>query len=184
MTGQRSLGSNEYTRATVTNSEQTIDPFADNVFANDSDSPAGWDAHEVKRRILAQGAALGFDKLTVTDTDLSRVAPHLLSWLAEGFAGEMSYLERHVDERLHPSLLEPRTCRIVTARMQYLPADTQPIEVLEDSDKAYISRYALGRDYHKVLRRRLARLAQQINLTVADTEPRFAFRAFTDSAPV
>ena len=184
MTGQLSLGSKEYTRATVTNSEQTIDPFADNVFANDNDSPAGWDAHEAKRRILAQGTALGFDKLTVTDTDLSRAAPHVLSWLAEGFAGEMGYLERHVDKRLQPSLLEPGTCRIVTARMQYLPADTQPIEVLENSDKAYISRYALGRDYHKVLRRRLARLAEQINLTVADTEPRFAFRAFTDSAPV
>tara|TARA_Y200000002_G_scaffold379116_1_gene387761 strand:- start:653 stop:1573 length:921 start_codon:yes stop_codon:yes gene_type:complete len=96
----------------------------------------------------------------------------------------MGYLERHVDKRLQPSLLEPSTCRIVTARMQYLPADTQPIEVLENSDKAYISRYALGRDYHKVLRRRLARLAEQINLTLADTEPRFAFRAFTDSAPV
>ena len=184
MTGQLSLGSKEYTRATVTNSEQTIDPFSDNVSANDSDSPAGWDAHEAKRRILAQGTALGFDKLTVTDTDLSRAAPHVLSWLAEGFAGEMGYLERHVDKRLQPSLLEPGTCRIVTARMQYLPADTQPIEVLENSDKAYISRYALGRDYHKVLRRRLSRLAEQINLTVADTEPRFAFRAFTDSAPV
>ena len=184
MTGQLSLGSKEYTRATVTNSEQTIDPFSDNVSANDSDSPAGWDAHEAKRRILAQGTALGFDKLTVTDTDLSRAAPHVLSWLAEGFAGEMGYLERHVDKRLQPSLLEPGTCRIVTARMQYLPADTQPIEVLENSDKAYISRYALGRDYHKVLRRRLSRLAEQINLTVANTEPRFAFRAFTDSAPV
>ena len=168
----------------MTNSEQTIDPFADNVFASDSDSPAGWDAHEVKRRILAQGAALGFDKLAITDTDLSSAAPQVLSWLAEGFAGEMGYLERHVDMRLQPSLLEPRTCRIVTARMQYLPADTQPIEVLKNSDKAYISRYALGRDYHKVLRKRLARLAEQINLTLADTEPRFAYRAFTDSAPV
>jgi epoxyqueuosine reductase len=68
--------------------------------------------------------------------------------------------------------------------MQYLPADTQPIEVLESSDTAYISRYALGRDYHKVLRRRLAKLAEQINLTLADTQPKFAFRAFTDSAPV
>jgi epoxyqueuosine reductase len=133
---------------------------------------------------LAEGAALGFDKLAVTDTDLSKEEPHVLSWLAEGFAGEMGYLERHVDKRLQPSLLEPSTCRIITARMQYLPADTHPIEVLESSDKAYISRYALGRDYHKVLRRRLAKLAEQINLTLADADPKFAFRAFTDSAPV
>ena len=184
MTGQLSLESIEYTRATVTKSEPTIDPSADNAAAIDRESPAGWDAHEVKRRILAQGAALGFDKLAVTDTDLSKEAPHVLSWLAEGFAGEMGYLERHVDKRLQPSLLEPSTCRIITARMQYLPADTQPIEVLESSDTAYISRYALGRDYHKVLRRRLAKLAEQINLTLADTEPQFTFRAFTDSAPV
>mgnify|MGYP002051953766 FL=1 len=168
----------------MTKSEPTIDPSADNAAANERESPAGWGAHEVKRRILAQGAALGFDKLAVTDTDLSKEAPHVLSWLAEGFAGEMGYLERHVDKRLQPSLLEPSTCRIITARMQYLPADTQPIEVLESSDTAYISRYALGRDYHKVLRRRLAKLAEQINLTLADTQPKFAFRAFTDSAPV
>lgn len=108
----------------------------------------------------------------------------MLSWLAEGFAGEMSYLERHVDKRLHPEQLEPETCRIITARMQYLPADTQPLNVLESTDKAYISRYALGRDYHKVLRKRLAKLAEQINLTLAQASPRFVFRAFTDSAPV
>ena len=174
----------EYTRAPVTKSEPTIDPSADDPLANNSAPPAGWDALEVKRRILAEGAALGFDKLAVTDTDLSKEEPHVLSWLAEGFAGEMGYLERHVDKRLQPSLLEPSTCRIITARMQYLPADTHPIEVLESRDKAYISRYALGRDYHKVLRRRLAKLAEQINLTLADADPKFAFRAFTDSAPV
>ena len=110
MSGQLSLESIEYTRATVTKSEPTIDPSADNTAANDRESPAGWDAHEVKRRILAQGAALGFDKLAVTDTDLSKEAPHVLSWLAEGFAGDMGYLERHVDKRLQPSLLEPSTC--------------------------------------------------------------------------
>ena len=68
--------------------------------------------------------------------------------------------------------------------MQYLPADTQPLQVLENSSQAYISRYALGRDYHKVLRRRLAKLAEQINITLASSAPPFSFRAFTDSAPV
>ena len=138
----------------------------------------------MKARILAHGAALGFDKLAVTDTDLSTEEPHVRAWLAEGFAGQMSYLQRHVDKRLQPALLAPETCRIITARMQYLPADTQPLEVLENSDQAYISRYALGRDYHKVLRRRLAKLAQQINTTLTAAQPPFSFRAFTDSAPV
>ncbi len=96
----------------------------------------------------------------------------------------MSYLERNVDKRLQPELLEPDTCRIITARMQYLPPDTQPVKVLENSDLAYISRYALGRDYHKVLRRRLAKLAQSINMTLDQSTPPFQYRAFTDSAPV
>ena len=146
--------------------------------------PSKWDPAEVKSRILREGAALGFDKLAVTDTDLSDQEPHVLAWLANGFAGEMSYLERHVEKRLRPALLEQNTCRIITARMQYLPADTQPLQVLENSSQAYISRYALGRDYHKVLRRRLAKLAEQINITLASSAPPFSFRAFTDSAPV
>lgn len=130
------------------------------------------------------GASLGFNKLAITDTDLSEQEPHVLSWLANGFAGEMSYLERHVDKRLQPELLAPETCRVISARMQYLPTDTRPIEVLENSAQAYISRYALGRDYHKVLRRRLAKLAEQINITLDASSPPFTFRAFTDSAPV
>jgi epoxyqueuosine reductase len=155
-----------------------------NISDDSADDPIGWNPQEVKARILKEGAALGFDKLAVTDTDLSDQEPHVLAWLADGFAGEMSYLERHVEKRLRPALLEQHTCRIITARMQYLPADTQPVQVLEDSSQAYISRYALGRDYHKVLRRRLAKLAEQINITLAASAPPYAFRAFTDSAPV
>jgi epoxyqueuosine reductase len=138
----------------------------------------------VKAQILTQGKALGFDKLAITDTDLSQHTPHLRAWLAAGFAGEMGYMARNVEKRANPELLEPGTCRIITARMQYLPADTQPIQVLENSNLAYISRYALGRDYHKVMRRRLAKLAQQINITLEQGQAPFAFRAFTDSAPV
>ena len=138
----------------------------------------------MKAQILTQGKALGFDKLAITDTDLSQHTPHLRAWLAAGFAGEMGYMARNVEKRTNPELLEPGTCRIITARMQYLPADTQPIQVLENSNLAYISRYALGRDYHKVMRRRLAKLAQQINITLEQGQAPFAFRAFTDSAPV
>ena len=92
MTGQLSLESIEYTRATMTKSEPTIDPSADNAAANERESPAGWDAHEVKRRILAQGAALGFDKLAVTDTALSKEAPHVLSWMYHALSGAASTL--------------------------------------------------------------------------------------------
>ena len=156
------LSVNQYTGLSRQHNECDI-----NTLSDATDDTKDWNPSEVKARILAQGEALGFDKLAVTDTDLSAEEPHVRAWLAEGFAGQMTYLQRHVDKRLEPALLEPKTCRIITARMQYLPADTQPLEVLENSDQAYISRYALGRDYHKVLRRRLAKLAQQINTTLA-----------------
>ena len=124
--------------------------------------------------------SLGFDAVAVTDVDLSTHAPHVRDWLARGFAGEMTYLHRNLEKRLHPELLETDTCRVISARMNYLPADTQPLEVLENSQQAYISRYALGRDYHKVLRKRLATLAAQIDRAL----PGHRYRAFTDSAPV
>ena len=123
---------------------------------------------------------LGFQAIGITDVDLSEHEPHVRAWLEAGFAGDMGYLERNVEKRLHPEQLEPFTCRVITARMDYLAEDTQPLEVLANSSMAYVSRYALGRDYHKVLRRRLAKLAAQIN----DVLPQHQFRAFTDSAPV
>ena len=125
-------------------------------------------------------SALGFAEIGISDVDLSAHAPHVRAWLQAGFAGDMGYLERNVDKRLQPELLEPQTCRVISARMDYLAADTQPLQILEDPSRAYISRYALGRDYHKVLRRRLAKLAGQIN----EVLPEHRFRAFTDSAPV
>ncbi|NCF33468.1 MAG: tRNA epoxyqueuosine(34) reductase QueG [Proteobacteria bacterium] len=123
---------------------------------------------------------LGFDAVAVTDVDLSAHEPHVRDWLAKGFAGDMGYLHRNLDKRLHPELLETETCRVISARMNYLPADTQPIKVLENSTKAYVSRYALGRDYHKILRKRLATLATKIDHAL----PGHRYRAFTDSAPV
>jgi len=128
----------------------------------------------------AWSTELGFQEIGVSDVDLNAHQPHVRAWLAAGFAGDMTYLERNVEKRLHPELLEPQTCRVITARMNYLAADTQPLKILADAKKAYISRYALGRDYHKVLRRRLAKLAARINTELPDHR----FRAFTDSAPV
>jgi len=128
---------------------------------------------------------LGFQKLAITDIDLSEHGPHVRRWLDKGFAGEMGYLHRNLEKRLNPDQLEPGTYRVITARMNYLPADTQPIEILENPNKGYISRYALGRDYHKVLRRRLATLAGEINALLVQEQPaHYQFRAFTDSAPV
>lgn len=128
---------------------------------------------------------MGFQKLAITDIDLSEHGPHVRRWLDKGFAGEMGYLHRNLEKRLNPDQLEPGTYRVITARMNYLPADTQPIEILENPNKGYISRYALGRDYHKVLRRRLATLAGEINALLVQEQPaHYQFRAFTDSAPV
>ncbi len=131
-------------------------------------------------QLQAWGQDLGFDAIAVTDVDLSEHEPHVREWLANGFAGDMGYLHRNLDKRLHPELLELETCRIISARMNYMPLDTQPLEVLASSSKAYISRYALGRDYHKILRKRLATLAQKIDHAL----PGHHYRAFTDSAPV
>ncbi len=126
--------------------------------------------------------ALGFQQIGITHVDLSAHEPHVREWLARGFHGEMDYMARNLDKRLHPERLEPGTCAVVSARMNYLAQGAAPARVLKRSDQAYISRYALGRDYHKVLRRRLAKLAQRINAAAQAQDARF--RAFTDSAPV
>lgn len=123
---------------------------------------------------------LGFQALGITDTDLSEHDPHLRAYLSARFHGEMGYLARNLSKRLDPAALVPGTVRVISARMNYLPPDTQPLKILSDSSKAYISRYALGRDYHKVLRRRLAKLAARIDASFAGHQ----YRAFTDSAPV
>ena len=125
---------------------------------------------------------LGFQQIGITHVDLSAHEPHVREWLAKGFHGEMGYMARNLDKRLHPERLEAGTCTVISARMNYWAEGTQPLRILRRSDQAYISRYALGRDYHKVLRRRLAKLALRINEAAQARDARF--RAFTDSAPV
>ena len=125
---------------------------------------------------------LGFEQVGIAGVDLSEQEPHVRRWLERGFNGEMGYLERNVEKRLHPPLLEAGTCTVISARMNYLPAGSDPVETLADPDRAYIARYALGRDYHKLMRRRLAKLARRIDAAVQGVGARF--RAFTDSAPV
>lgn len=127
-------------------------------------------------------AELGFQQTGVTGVDLADHEPHVRAWLAKGFHGGMGYMGRNLHKRLHPPNLEAETCTVICARMNYWPEGAQPLQVLERPEQAYVSRYALGRDYHKVLRRRLARLAERIDAAVQAVNARF--RAFTDSAPV
>ena len=127
------------------------------------------------------GAELGFGQIGVSDVDLSRAEPRLLKWLADGFHGEMHYFDRHGARRARPADLVPGTVRVICARLDYTPPDAQDSQsVLEDGRLAFVSRYALGRDYHKVMRGRLQRLADRIAGAIGG----FGHRAFADSAPV
>lgn len=132
-------------------------------------------------RIRTLAGDLGFDAVAIADTDLSRYREHLLAWLEDGSEGEMVYMRRNVEKRLDPGALEPGTVRVITVRMNYLPQGTEPLNVLADPRKAYIARYALGRDYHKKMRKRLAKLAHLIR---EEAQGLGEYRAFTDSAPV
>jgi epoxyqueuosine reductase len=134
-------------------------------------------------RIKAWGAELGFGKIGIAGVDLHEDEAHLLAWLREGRHGTMDYMQRHGTRRSRPAELQPGTVRVISARMDYSPtgADAGAAwQTLRDGDRAYIARYALGRDYHKLIRNRLQKLADRI---AAETGP-FGYRAFTDSAPV
>ena len=143
-------------------------------------------------QIQALGQTLGFSQIAVAPLDLSSAEPHLQHWLAQNFHGSMDYMARHGMKRARPAELVPGTLSVLTARMNYLPRDTaedwplQEWQRLRQPTEAVVSVYARGRDYHKVLRNRLDTLAQQIDalLDGALTPQGFAYRAFTDSAPV
>jgi epoxyqueuosine reductase len=139
------------------------------------------DLHEVKRELAARAAALGFAAIGVASLEIPEDERHLLKWLAAGFHGEMAYMERHGVLRSRPQQLAPGTVRVVSARMDYWPPEAREAEeVLADGTLGYLSRYALGRDYHKILRRALATLAQQLEKRIGP----FGYRVCVDSAPV
>ena len=124
---------------------------------------------------------LGFQAVGITDTDLVAAEKGLQEWLALGLHGELDYMAKHGLKRTRPADLVTGTLRVISLRMNYLPANAHDSwEVIENGERAFISRYALGRDYHKVLRNRLAKLADRISAEVAE----FRGRVFTDSAPV
>lgn len=123
---------------------------------------------------------LGFQQVGIADIDLSNDEIFLNNWLDEGLHGDMHYMSKHGTKRSRPDELEPGTLRVISVRMDYLPNAQDMDTVLADSKQAYISRYALGRDYHKLLRNRLQKLANKITEKIGE----FGYRAFTDSAPI
>ncbi|MEO1767119.1 tRNA epoxyqueuosine(34) reductase QueG [Thiobacter aerophilum] len=142
---------------------------------------SGIDFAHLAARIRQWGKELGFSAVGIADTDLTAAEAGLTAWLAAGMHGEMDYMARHGTLRARPAELVPGTLRVISVRMDYLPASARdPQAVLADPQCGYVSRYALGRDYHKVLRSRLQRLARLI----AQEAGRFSYRVFTDSAPV
>jgi epoxyqueuosine reductase len=136
---------------------------------------------ELAERIKAWGVELGFQQLGIADIRLDTAERRLREWLESGFHGEMDYMSRHGQRRSRPDELVAGTLRVISARMDYLPDEEHPpTELLNNGTRAYIARYALGRDYHKVLRSRLQTLADRIDAEVGS----FGYRVFVDSAPV
>jgi len=138
------------------------------------------DLRALAEQIKAWGRELGFQKVGIAAADLSDDEGRLLDWLAAGRHGEMEYMQRHGTKRARPAELVHGTVRVISARMDYWPGGAEPDAVLADPVLAYVSRYAVGRDYHKVVRNRLARLAKRIAAAAGTA----GYRAFTDSAPV
>jgi len=124
---------------------------------------------------------LGFQQLGISDTQLDKHETHLLNWLDKGFHGEMQYMENHGTKRSRPNDLIEGTIRVISVRMDYRPAQCADSEtVMNDSSLGFISRYALGRDYHKVMRKKLQTLSNYIQREIGE----FGYRVFVDSAPV
>ena len=132
-------------------------------------------------RIRQWGKALGFQQVGFADIDLAVAEQRLLDWLSAGFHGEMSYMGRYGRMRCRPAELVPATVRVISVRLDYLPESRAALQQqLDAPGAAFISRYALGRDYHKLMRHRLQALADRIQEAIGP----FGYRAFTDSAPV
>ncbi|PCH86101.1 MAG: tRNA epoxyqueuosine(34) reductase QueG [Piscirickettsiaceae bacterium] len=139
------------------------------------------DFHQLAEDIKAYGKSLGFQQVGITDTELSEAEQQLSEWLDAGYHGDMSYMHKHGSKRTRPNELIPGTIRVISCRMDYLPETMQQTnKLMSNPAQAYISRYALGRDYHKVIRKKLQKLASHIEQSVGD----FGYRAFVDSAPV
>ena len=135
---------------------------------------------DLVEKIKSWGKELGFSQLGITDVDLSAHEQALEKWLDNGYHGNMDYMARHGLMRARPAELEPGTVRVISVRLDYLPTEAKCARILNTKDHAYISRYALGRDYHKLMRKRLQQLGKKITRYCEN----FNFRPFVDSAPI
>ena len=144
-------------------------------------SPTKIDFAQLATDIKTWGRALGFQEIGISDTELTREENFLQQWLECGYHGDMDYMARHGTARTRPGQLVPGTVRVISVRLNYQPPDARDSwETIEDPDAAFVSRYALGRDYHKVMRHKLQTLATDIENKIGS----FQYRVFTDSAPV
>ena len=137
-------------------------------------------AAELRLKIKAEAKCLGFQQIGITDTDLSGHIPAYQAWLNNGYHAGLEYMEKHGSKRWQAEELVPGTLRVISVRMDYMSDPESPVAILNQSDKAYISRYSLGRDYHKLFRSRIKKLIEFIEQTAQE----YDFRAFVDSAPV
>jgi epoxyqueuosine reductase len=138
------------------------------------------DPAALAERIRLWGRELGFQRIGIAPVDLPEDERRLMDWLERGYHGGMDYMARHGSLRARPAEFVPGTLRVIVARMDYWPRAADPDTVLANPELGYVSRYALGRDYHRVVRGRLAKLAAR----VAEAAGATGYRAFTDSAPV
>ena len=152
--------------------------MSDNSLNSDVDSQT---MENLAKKIKAWGESLGFQQVAIVEPDLSQASEHLNKWLADGFQGSMDWMAEHGDMRYRVDKLVDHTLRVISVRMDYL-ADDKMIAVLKNDNKAYISRYALGRDYHKLIRKRLAQLVANIQSELPQLQ--LSQRPFVDSAPV
>lgn len=139
-----------------------------------------YDLNQLAQHIKQWGHELGFQQVGICDTDLSHEEPRLLAWLDKQYHGEMEWMARHGVLRARPHELLPGTLRVISVRMNYLPAKAAFAKTLNNPTLGYVSRYALGRDYHKLLRQRLKKLGDRIQEQCGSLQ----FRPFVDSAPM
>ncbi|TOA66924.1 tRNA epoxyqueuosine(34) reductase QueG [Vibrio parahaemolyticus] len=135
---------------------------------------------QLAQQIKVWGKELGFQKVGICDVDLSEHEAALQKWLDAGYHGSMDWMARHGMMRARPNELLPGTVRVISVRMDYLPPEAQFASNLANKSHAYISRYALGRDYHKLVRKQLNKLGKLIEEEVGQ----FGYRPFVDSAPI
>jgi epoxyqueuosine reductase len=136
---------------------------------------------QLPEKIKTWARELGFEQTGIADCNLADAEQRLKDWLELGYHGDMDFMAAHGTRRTRPAELVAGTRCVISVRMNYMPDEVKPAQsVLDDSGSAYVARYAMGRDYHKVLRNRLEKLARRIREAVGD----FGYRVFTDSAPV